>query len=62
MVVGGLGTAFGAMVGGLLVGLTIQLSTLVIPSELKNLGALAIMIVVLLVRPQGLLGRRERVG
>ncbi len=62
VVVGGLGTAFGAMVGGLLVGLTIQLSTLIIPSELKNVGALGIMIVVLLIRPQGLLGRRERVG
>ena len=30
--------------------------------ELKNVGALIILIVVLLVRPQGLLGRKERVG
>ncbi len=59
---GGLGTAFGALVGALIVGLFIELSTLFIPTELKNVGALGILIVILLVRPQGLLGRRERVG
>ena len=59
---GGLGTAFGALVGALVVGLAINLSTLFIPTELKNVGVLVIMIVILLVRPQGLLGRRERVG
>jgi branched-chain amino acid transport system permease protein len=59
---GGLGTAFGALVGSIVVGLFIQLSTLVIAPELKSVGALAILIVILLVRPQGILGRRERVG
>jgi neutral amino acid transport system permease protein len=59
---GGLGTAFGALVGSLVVGVFIEVSTLVIPSELKNVGALAVLIVVLLIRPQGILGRRERVG
>lgn len=59
---GGLGTAFGALVGSIVVGLAINLSTLFIPTELKGVGVLAIMILVLLVRPQGLLGRRERVG
>jgi branched-chain amino acid transport system permease protein len=33
-----------------------------IPTELKNVGALAVLIVILLIRPQGILGRRERVG
>ena len=37
---GGLGTAFGALVGSLIVGLFIQLSTLFMPAELKNVGAL----------------------
>ena len=59
---GGLGTAFGALVGSLLVGLFIQLSTLWLAEELKIASALFLMIVVLLVRPQGILGRRERVG
>jgi branched-chain amino acid transport system permease protein len=30
--------------------------------ELKNVGALLLLIVVLMVRPQGILGRRSRVG
>lgn len=59
---GGLGTAFGALVGSLVVGLFITVSTLVIPAELKNVGALGILILILLVRPQGILGRAQRVG
>ena len=59
---GGLGTAFGALVGSIVVGVFTQVSTLFIPSELKNAGALAILILILLVRPQGILGRTERVG
>jgi neutral amino acid transport system permease protein len=59
---GGLGTAYGALLGSLVVGVFIQLSTLVVPLELKNLGALIVLILILLVRPQGLLGRRERIG
>ena len=59
---GGLGTAFGAVVGSLIVGLFVELSTLLIPSELQNLGALVILILILLVRPQGILGRAQRIG
>ncbi|QCW50462.2 branched-chain amino acid ABC transporter permease [Nocardioides dongxiaopingii] len=60
--VGGLGSVWGALLGALIIGVLIDLSTLVIPSDLKNAGALLLLIVILLVRPQGLLGRRERVG
>ena len=59
---GGLGTATGAIVGSIIVGTMIQLSTLVIPSELKNVGALGVLIIILMIRPQGILGRSERVG
>jgi neutral amino acid transport system permease protein len=59
---GGLGTAFGALVGSLVVGIVVEVSTLWIPPELKYVGALAILIVILLVRPQGILGRAQRVG
>ena len=59
---GGLGTAFGAIIGSLIVGVMIQVSTVFVPPELKNVGALVILIVILLIRPQGILGRRERVG
>ena len=59
---GGLGTAFGALVGSLIVGMAVEVSTLWIPSDLKYASALVILIVILLVRPQGLLGRKERLG
>jgi branched-chain amino acid transport system permease protein len=62
VILGGLGTVYGALVGALVVGVFIQLTTLVIPPEMKTVGALFLMILILLVRPQGLLGRRERVG
>ncbi|MGK2948661.1 MAG: ABC transporter permease subunit [Acidimicrobiales bacterium] len=59
---GGLGTAFGALLGSIVVGLFVQLSTLFVAPELKNVGALMILIVILLIRPQGILGQSERVG
>jgi len=59
---GGLGTAFGALVGSLIVGLFVEISTLWLPSDMKYVGALVILILVLLFRPQGILGRRERIG
>jgi branched-chain amino acid transport system permease protein len=61
-VLGGLGTAWGAIVGALVIGLFVEVSTLVIPAELKFVGALVVLIVVLLIRPQGLLGKAQRVG
>ena len=59
---GGLGTAFGALVGSLVVGVFVEISTLWIPSDMKYVGALTILILVLLFRPQGILGRKERIG
>ena len=59
---GGLGTAYGALVGSLVIGLFTQLSTLFIAAELQVVGALLVLIVILIVRPQGILGSRERVG
>jgi neutral amino acid transport system permease protein len=59
---GGLGTAYGALVGSVVVGLGISLSTLFIPVELKNIGALILLAVILLARPQGILGQKERIG
>jgi neutral amino acid transport system permease protein len=60
---GGLGSAFGALVGGFLVGLFVEVSTLFgVPTELKKVPALVVLVLILLVRPQGILGRRERVG
>lgn len=59
---GGLGTSFGAAAGCFLLGVAIQVSTLWIPTSLKNVGALVVLIIVLMFKPQGVFGRRERVG
>jgi branched-chain amino acid transport system permease protein len=59
---GGLGQAFGALVGSIVIGLVVEMSNLVIPSDMRYAGALLILILVLLLRPQGILGRAERIG
>lgn len=62
VVLGGLGTAYGALVGCLVVGVLVQVSAQIIPVDLKYLGGLAVLIVILVIRPQGLLGSRARIG
>lgn len=59
---GGLGTAFGALVGSIVVGMLVEVSTLFILPGIKYVAPLVVLIVVLLFRPQGILGRRERIG
>ena len=65
-VLGGIGTSFGAMVGGLLIGILVQVSV-GLPfmeghTEAKNAVALGIMILILLFRPQGIFGKKERIS
>jgi neutral amino acid transport system permease protein len=60
---GGLGTAFGALLGALIIGLVVEVSPVVgMPGDFKYATALLILILLLLVRPQGLLGKPQRVG
>ncbi|PKQ26067.1 MAG: branched-chain amino acid ABC transporter permease [Actinobacteria bacterium HGW-Actinobacteria-4] len=59
---GGLGHPFGALVGSMVIGLVTEVSTVWLAPDLKYAVALGILILVLLVRPQGILGRAERVG
>ncbi len=65
-VLGGIGTSFGAMIGGLLIGIMVQVSV-GLPfmeghTEAKNAVALGIMILILLFRPQGIFGKKERIS
>lgn len=62
VVLGGLGTIWGAILGAFVIGLFIELTTLWIDAEFKFVGALVLLIVILLIRPQGLLGRAQRIG
>ena len=50
------------MVVVLIIGILVEVSTLWIPSDIKYVGALGVLVLILLVRPQGLLGRRARIG
>lgn len=60
---GGLGTAFGALIGSLIIGLVVELApALGMPGDFKYATAMLILILLLLVRPQGLLGKAQRVG
>ena len=62
VVLGGIGTAFGAFVGAMIIGLVVEMANIWLPGDLKHAAALFILIVVLLVRPQGIFGRKERIG
>ncbi len=62
VILGGLGSVWGALVGSLIIGVLLDVSTLVIDAEVKNAAALLLLVFILLVRPQGLLGRKERIG
>jgi branched-chain amino acid transport system permease protein len=58
VILGGIGSPYGAMAGGLIIGVSGELSTLVIPTEYKPVVAFVIMIAMLLVKPSGLFGGR----
>lgn len=62
VILGGIGTALGAIVGALIIGVVVEMANIWLPGDLKHAAALFILIVVLLVRPQGLFGRKERIG
>lgn len=59
-ILGGMGNVLGALIASFIVALTESLSVLVIPSEWTNAIAFGMMILVLMVRPQGLFGRPGR--
>ena len=59
VVLGGIGNAYGALAGGLVIGLTQEWSTLVIGSEWKVAVSFIVLILVLMVRPEGIFGRER---
>jgi branched-chain amino acid transport system permease protein len=59
VILGGIGSVYGAIVGGLVIGLTMSVSIVWIPSGLARAAAFLLMIVVLLVRPEGIFAGRS---
>jgi len=59
VILGGIGNPYGAIVGGLVVGISEEVSTAFISTGYKPAVAFAILILMLLIRPTGLLGRRR---
>jgi branched-chain amino acid transport system permease protein len=58
VIVGGLGSMGGALLGGVLIGVSEALAGLFIAPSAKSMFSFGLLILVLLVRPQGLLGKR----
>jgi len=59
VILGGLGNPYGAILGGIVIGVSEEVSTAFIPTGYKPAVAFVIMILVLLIKPTGLLGRRR---
>lgn len=62
VILGGIGSAYGAMIGGMIIGVTQELAThsvIGIPSDLKTGVAFLFLVVVLLARPQGIMGKKR---
>lgn len=59
-VVGGIGQAYGAMLGALLIGVAMEVSAVFISSEYKEVVAFSLLILALLVRPSGLIAARAK--
>jgi branched-chain amino acid transport system permease protein len=58
VITGGLGSMPGALVGGILIGLTEAMAGLLFTPSAKSMFAFAILVLVLLFRPQGIMGKR----
>ena len=60
VIVGGLGSMTGALLGGLLIGVSEAVAGLLLQPSLKSMVSFGILILVLLLRPQGLMGKRSQ--
>ncbi|MGI8462102.1 MAG: branched-chain amino acid ABC transporter permease, partial [Solirubrobacterales bacterium] len=61
VVLGGIGNAFGALAAGVLLGVVIEWSTLVFDERWKFAIGFVILILVLVIRPQGIFGKARTV-
>lgn len=60
VILGGIGQPYGAMLGALIIGVATEVSAVIIPAQYKGVVAFAVLVVMLLVRPQGLIPTRGK--
>jgi branched-chain amino acid transport system permease protein len=58
VIVGGMGSMSGALVGGVLIGVSEALAGFFLVPSMKSMFSFALLVLVLVLRPQGLMGRR----
>lgn len=58
VILGGIGSPYGAMFGGLVIGISQEMSTLIISAAYKPAVAFTIMILMLIIKPSGLMGKK----
>lgn len=58
VIIGGLGSMSGALIGGVLIGVSEALAGFFIQPSMKSMFSFALLVAVLVLRPQGLMGRR----
>lgn len=61
VILGGIGDAFGALAAGLVLGVVIEWSTLVIDAQWKTFIGFVILIIALVIRPQGIFGKAKSI-
>ncbi len=59
VILGGIGSVYGAIAGGIVIGLTASMAVIWIPSAFARAAAFVVMILILLVRPQGIFAGRS---
>ncbi|HKG35020.1 MAG TPA: branched-chain amino acid ABC transporter permease [Solirubrobacterales bacterium] len=61
VILGGIGDAFGALAAGIVLGLVIELSTLVFDAQWKLVVGFVVLILALIIRPQGIFGKAKAI-
>jgi neutral amino acid transport system permease protein len=61
VILGGIGDAFGALAAGMVLGVMTEWSTLVVPSQWKVAVGFIVLVVVLIIRPQGIFGKAKAI-
>ena len=62
VILGGIGSPYGAMLGGMIIGISQEVSTAFINPAYKSVVSFSILILVLLIRPSGIFGKKERLS